>query len=212
MWLDLFSLQRNLEKTIYLASIFHEIGHRAGPFRISPAKRLGLKVDDERLNILGELATDSLLVQHLAEFPEILHFVIFQRLFWFGRMGFRNNPVQAKFERRRFYIFAVLSLGSATTSPAVVSIPFASEKVMAAFEGLGTTINAWQPTFSAGIYDQKKQRLAAETAVSYASDLNLENRTVGKVATLTGRSLGQRTVDTTLVERVDYECSLIRKK
>jgi hypothetical protein len=94
MWLELFSLQRNLEKTIYLASVFHEIGHRTGPFRISPARAKGLKIDQRRMNILGELSTDCLLVQHLVDFPEILHFVIFQRLFWFGRMGFRNNPIQ----------------------------------------------------------------------------------------------------------------------
>lgn len=93
--IQLLSLQRNLEKTIYLAAVFHEIGHRCGPYRISPNKDTNLKIDSYYLDVLGELSTDALLIKNLNEFPEVMHFVLLQRLFWFGRKGFRHNPLSA---------------------------------------------------------------------------------------------------------------------
>ncbi|MGZ3769361.1 MAG: hypothetical protein ACXVCP_01575 [Bdellovibrio sp.] len=88
-------LRCSLDKTIFLASIFHELGHRVGPWKVSPEKDQNLKVSDFYLDIFGELSTDSLLISHLEEFPEIAQFVFFQRIFWFTRRGFRNNPLSA---------------------------------------------------------------------------------------------------------------------
>ncbi len=92
---NLLSLQKNLEKTVYLASIFHEIGHRCGPYKVSPHLSPKIKLSPFQVDIMGELSTDSLLIKHLSEFPEILQFVVLQRLFWFGRKGFRHDPVSA---------------------------------------------------------------------------------------------------------------------
>lgn len=89
------SLSPNLERTIFLAAIFHEIGHRTGCFKVSPAKDPNLKISSFHLDVLGELATDAQLVLNLPEFPEIAHFVFSQRIFWFGRRGFANNPISA---------------------------------------------------------------------------------------------------------------------
>lgn len=80
-----------ISKTIYLASVFHEIGHRIGPWKVVPKHNPKLKLSRFHLNILCELATDSFLVSFLSDFPEIKYFVILQRLFWFGRFGFSEE-------------------------------------------------------------------------------------------------------------------------
>lgn len=84
-----------LDKTIYLAALFHEVGHRVGSWRVSPQPDPRMKVSATYLDIFGEIYTDSLLVQYLHEFPAVRDFVILQRLFWFGRRGFRDNPQSA---------------------------------------------------------------------------------------------------------------------
>ncbi|NJL25737.1 MAG: hypothetical protein HC902_11565 [Calothrix sp. SM1_5_4] len=89
------TLSCNLDRTIFLAAIFHEIGHRTGYFKVSPTTNPGLHISRFQLDILGELATDSQLVLNLREFPEIADFVFSQRIFWFGRRGFGTNPVSA---------------------------------------------------------------------------------------------------------------------
>lgn len=88
-------LLRSLDKTIYLAAIFHEAGHRAGAFRVSPISDERLRISSFHLDVMGELSTDLLLVKNLREFPEIASFVTLQRLFWFGRRGFLDNPRSA---------------------------------------------------------------------------------------------------------------------
>lgn len=88
------NLYSRLEQTIYLASLFHEIGHQVGPWKISPTKNKSIKIEGFELDIVGELSTDSLLIKNLIHFPEIAIFVILQRLFWFGRLGFKNNPIE----------------------------------------------------------------------------------------------------------------------
>lgn len=85
-----------LEKTIYLASVFHEIGHQVGCWRVSPVAHISNRVSAFHLDIMGELQTDSLLVQNLREFDQIFYFVLLQRLFWFGRRGFASNPLSAR--------------------------------------------------------------------------------------------------------------------
>ncbi|PIU00847.1 MAG: hypothetical protein COT74_02800 [Bdellovibrionales bacterium CG10_big_fil_rev_8_21_14_0_10_45_34] len=92
----LLSLYNNLDKTIYLASVFHEVGHRVGPYRVSPQLRPNLKINPYFLDVMGEISTDSLLIRHLSEFPEIATFVIMQRLFWFGRLGFKDDPISGQ--------------------------------------------------------------------------------------------------------------------
>lgn len=88
-------LLRSLDKTIYMASIFHEAGHRVGAFRVSPVADTRLRLTSFYLDVMGELSTDCLLVKNLSEFPEIAAFVTLQRLFWFGRRGFLDNPRSA---------------------------------------------------------------------------------------------------------------------
>lgn len=90
------SLLKNKVKYIsYFASIFHEIGHRVGPWKVSPTFNKNLKINEFQLGILGELATDSILVQNLYDIEEIVVFIFLQRLFWFGRMGFNSNSLSA---------------------------------------------------------------------------------------------------------------------
>jgi len=88
-------LLHSLEETTYLASIFHEIGHRVGPWKVSPQAHTNLKVSPFYLDVMGELSTDCLLVQNLCEFSEINTFVTLQRIFWFGRRGYLDNPRSA---------------------------------------------------------------------------------------------------------------------
>lgn len=92
----LVPLETNLERTIYLSSVFHEIGHRVGPFRVSPGMAPGMNLSEFQVDVFGELATDSHLILNLPEFPEVAAFVILQRLFWFGRRGFSDNPLSAQ--------------------------------------------------------------------------------------------------------------------
>lgn len=95
--LQLFSVLRpKLEKTIYLASVFHEIGHRCGYWKVSPVKDERVHINKFHTDVLGELTTDTLLVNFLQEFPEVLYCVFLQRLFWFGRFGFKDNPINGK--------------------------------------------------------------------------------------------------------------------
>lgn len=82
-----------LEKTIYLASVFHEVGHRCGYWKVSPGVDERIHINKFHLDILGELSTDSLLSSFLPEFPEIQYFVFLQRIFWFGRFGFVKNSL-----------------------------------------------------------------------------------------------------------------------
>ncbi|HWA52520.1 MAG TPA: hypothetical protein VG895_05760 [Patescibacteria group bacterium] len=84
-------LNSELEHTIYLASIFHEIGHRVSCWKVSPAKHPQVSLSKFHTDIMGELSTDTLLVNLLPEFPELGYFVLAQRLFWFGRKGFSSN-------------------------------------------------------------------------------------------------------------------------
>ncbi|RYZ72407.1 MAG: hypothetical protein EOP05_11035 [Proteobacteria bacterium] len=91
----LVPLEMNLDRAIYLSSIFHEIGHRTGPFKVSPSFASGMNLSPFQIDVFGELATDSLLIKNLSEFPEIALFIILQRIFWFGRRGFADNPLSA---------------------------------------------------------------------------------------------------------------------
>lgn len=91
----LLPLELNLEKTIFLSSVFHEIGHRAGPYKVSPKKAPGMNLSNFQVDVFGELATDCQLVVNLDEFPEVALFVLLQRLFWFGRRGFSDDPLSA---------------------------------------------------------------------------------------------------------------------
>ncbi|WP_375765108.1 hypothetical protein NR798_25670 [Archangium gephyra] len=81
-----------LDRTIYLASVFHEIGHRVSFHKVSPTKDPRNLLEGLTFDVLGELSTDSLLCTHLSEFPELSLFVFFQRIYWFGRRGYRDNP------------------------------------------------------------------------------------------------------------------------
>lgn len=90
------TLAREIEQTIYLAAIFHELGHEVGPWRVSPETRPEMKLKGYELDVLGELSTDSLMILHLNDYPEIALFVILQRLFWFTRRGFKENPMHGK--------------------------------------------------------------------------------------------------------------------
>jgi len=86
-------LSRELERTVFLAAVFHELGHEVGPWRVSPTPRPDMHLDGYELDVLGELSTDSLMILQLKEFSEIPLFIILQRLFWFSRRGFKENPM-----------------------------------------------------------------------------------------------------------------------
>jgi len=73
--------------------VFHELGHEVGPWRVSPTPRPDMHLDGYELDVLGELSTDSLMILQLKECPEIPLFIILQRLFWFSRRGFKENPM-----------------------------------------------------------------------------------------------------------------------
>jgi hypothetical protein len=75
--------------------VFHEVGHRAGPFKVSPKLHPRLQISAFHLDILSELATDTLEVLMLQAFPELRLFVILYRLFLYGRYGFKDNAVSA---------------------------------------------------------------------------------------------------------------------
>lgn len=90
------TLRPVLEKVIYLASIFHEVGHRCGTWRVSPHIHEGIKISAFHTDVLGELATDMMLCHFLKEFPEVKYFIFLQRLFWFGRFGFEQDPQYGK--------------------------------------------------------------------------------------------------------------------
>ncbi|NNM59610.1 MAG: hypothetical protein HKM04_07320 [Legionellales bacterium] len=84
-------LKPYIKETIYLASVFHEIGHRAGYFKVSPQKDYRVKISKFHTDVLGELSTDTLLILALSEFQELSVFIVLQRLFWYGRSGFKKN-------------------------------------------------------------------------------------------------------------------------
>lgn len=90
------SLNEQLKESIYMASVFHELGHQVGPYKVSPVKDSRNLLSAFYLDVLGELATDSLLVYQLKEFPNVASFVLLQRLFWFPRRGFMDNPLSAQ--------------------------------------------------------------------------------------------------------------------
>lgn len=81
--------------TTYITSLFHEFGHYVGPWRIFPNKDKNIKIKKFQSDILGELSTDSLLGETLFDFNEIGLCVLLQRLFWYGRMGFNIDNLQA---------------------------------------------------------------------------------------------------------------------
>lgn len=95
--IKLFStLRPTLEKTIYLASIFHEIGHRCGYWRVAPVIDPRIKINKFNTDVLGELATESMILNFLVEFPEVLYHIFLNRIFWFGRFGFSEDSVHGK--------------------------------------------------------------------------------------------------------------------
>ena len=93
------SLRPQLEKTIFLASVFHEIGHRISIWKVSPVKDDRLCINKFHTDVFGELSTDMFLVNHLSEFPEILYFVFLQRIFWFGRFDFSQDTISGALNR-----------------------------------------------------------------------------------------------------------------
>ena len=87
-------LKENFHKTVYLASLFHELGHKVGPFRINETPEIHLP--KFMMNAVCELSTDSLMIKMFPEFPELKQFVVLQRILWFSRRGITNNEVSAK--------------------------------------------------------------------------------------------------------------------
>ena len=82
-----------LDETIFIASVLHEVGHRVGPFAISPKTKGEIGISDFQLDIAGELSTDSLFASLARETPELSVFLILQRIFWFGRRGYSDKPM-----------------------------------------------------------------------------------------------------------------------
>lgn len=78
---------------IYLASLFHEVGHRVGPWKVSPCRDERMHLSRMQVDIMGELSADTYLVMMLPEFPQLASFVLYQRLFWFGRMQYEQDAL-----------------------------------------------------------------------------------------------------------------------
>lgn len=84
-------MTRGAEEVSALCSVLHEIGHRVGPFRVSPAtdKKMHLQPGTSLVfDACGELTTDSLMVTLFPEFPEVSAFVLLARLLYFPRKGY----------------------------------------------------------------------------------------------------------------------------
>jgi hypothetical protein len=83
------------DEITYLASVFHEIGHRAGPFAISPKTKGPIRLNPFQWSVAGELSSDSLFGGLVREIPELALFVLMQRIFAYGRRGFSDRPITA---------------------------------------------------------------------------------------------------------------------
>ena len=89
-------LHSRVARTDYLASVFHEVGHRVGPFRVSPDKDPAVQISGFEFDAIGELSSDSLLVTNLWEFPDVLLWSTLQRIFWYARIGSGQSPTQSQ--------------------------------------------------------------------------------------------------------------------
>jgi hypothetical protein len=79
---------------IYLASVCHEIGHRVGIWKVSPSRDDRLSLTKMQIDVMGELSTDTYLVKFSNKSFGLAEFVLYQRLFWFGRMLSDQDAVQ----------------------------------------------------------------------------------------------------------------------
>ena len=80
-------LQHNVADVAYLGSVLHELGHRVGPFRVSPAQnsKMALPAGNLQFDACGELTTDSLGIALLPELPAWAACVTLYRLLFFPR-------------------------------------------------------------------------------------------------------------------------------
>lgn len=82
------ALMPAISKISYLAAVFHEIGHKVGNWKIFPCLDERIKLPSFYINAICELEADILMCLFLQEFPELPYFILLQRIFWFGRLGF----------------------------------------------------------------------------------------------------------------------------
>lgn len=87
---NLFS---KLDRTIYIHSLFHDLGHQVGPWKSTKITKpvSGLKAFEFR--VLSELFADTEQILNLAEFTEVPMLIILQKLFWYGKRGFTQNQI-----------------------------------------------------------------------------------------------------------------------
>ncbi len=81
-----------LDTLASLASVLHEIGHRAGPYRVSPAPRPENCLAGFGLDALGELSTDCMMIWLHPELSDLALWVMLHRLLYWGRRGFSARP------------------------------------------------------------------------------------------------------------------------
>ncbi|WP_448195440.1 hypothetical protein [Pseudomonas aeruginosa] len=85
----------NLIDITYLYSLLHEMAHRVGAWKVIPQKAQGMGAGGINLSIIGELWADLQLLHVSKEFPELTLFIFLNRIFWYTRKGFEQNPEQA---------------------------------------------------------------------------------------------------------------------
>jgi hypothetical protein len=161
--LEIFSqLEVNLSRTIFLAAVFHEMGHRCGPWKVSPHADQRLKINSYHWGVMGEVATDSLLSVLLEEFPEICLFVTLQRLFWFGRRGVAENPISGMTNMDNdswlgSYLWVKLKESGSLVRGRDNRWSLNSEKLANTYRGITEEIDQLASTVSVSEFDQDQQ-------------------------------------------------------
>lgn len=78
---------------IYSAwSLFHDLGHALGPYKILPSRDCRVKVTDRQIAHLGEAFSDTLASELVPEAPWVTVLMVLTRIFVWGRRGFGADP------------------------------------------------------------------------------------------------------------------------
>lgn len=79
-------MSENFQETIYLYSVLHEGAHSCGPFRVLPTPLPNMNIGMKAISVLGEMYSDMCVSFANDRYSELLPFIMFMRLFWYGRL------------------------------------------------------------------------------------------------------------------------------